>query len=270
MTITPYEKKQITEIRKWKAEEPSVVSKSLGVLLSPVTWLINKIIPEAAIRGALDLSSSLAEWLTDTNDIIRDAGVKSIADLRTLNLETSDNLANSVHNWAIGIGTVEGGGTGATGLPGMAVDIPAVITLALRTTYKIGICYGFEVETKQDKEFVLAVLAASGANEMQEKTMALATLRMLEVAIASQTWKKMAEVAAEKQLSREAGIIGIRNLAKQLGINLTKRKALQAIPAIGAIVGASANAWYIKEVGWAARRAFQERWLIENQKITEI
>ena len=62
----------------------------------------------------------------------------------------------------------------------------------------------------------------------------------------------------------------IKSLAKQLGINLTKRKALQAIPAIGALVGASVNGWYIKEVGWAARRAFQERWLLENHKIIEI
>jgi len=51
---------------------------------------------------------------------------------------------------------------------------------------------------------------------------------------------------------------------------LTKRKALQAIPAIGALIGASVNGWYIKEVGWTARRAFQERWLLENHKIIEI
>ena len=63
---------------------------------------------------------------------------------------------------------------------------------------------------------------------------------------------------------------GIKNLAKQLGVNLTKRKALHAIPAIGALVGASVNGWYIKEVGWTARRAFQERWLLENHKIMEI
>jgi hypothetical protein len=55
-----------------------------------------------------------------------------------------------------------------------------------------------------------------------------------------------------------------------LGINITKRKALQAIPVIGAGVGASLNGWYIKEVGWAARRAFQERWFIDNRKLLEI
>jgi DNA-binding transcriptional regulator YhcF (GntR family) len=268
--LTQYEHTQVEEILQWKAETPSVISKALGTILSPVTWLINKIIPEAAIRGALDFSSGAAEWLTDTKDIVRDAGVSSVADLRTLDLKTSDRLADEVHNWAIGLASAEGGVTGAAGLPGMAVDIPAIIVMALRTIHKIGVCYGFAVETKEDREFVLAILAASGANDMEEKVAALLTLRTIEVSIAKQTWKKLAKKAATDQLSREAGIIGIKNLAKQLGINLTKRKALQAIPAFGAIVGASANGWYIKEVGWAARRAFQERWLIENQKIIDI
>lgn len=270
MHLTKYENTQISEIRKWKIEEPSVISKTFGIVLSPITWLINKIIPEAAIRGALDFSSSAAEWLTDTKDIVRDAGVSSVGDLKIHDLEKSDGLANEVHNWAIGIGTAEGGATGAVGLPGMAADIPAIIVLALRTIHKVGVCYGFEVKTKHDKEFVLAILAASGANDMGEKIAALSTLRAIEVAIAKETWKGLAQKAAANQLGKEAGVIGIRNLAKQLGINLTKRKALQAIPAIGAIVGASVNGWYIKEVGWAARRAFQERWLIENQKIIEI
>ena len=81
------------------------------------------------------------------------------------------------------------------------------------------------------------------------------------------TWKKIAERAAQQQLSKEGAIIAVRNLAKQLGINITKRRALATIPVIGAIVGASANGWFIKDVGWAARRAFQERWLLDNRKI---
>ncbi len=270
MHLSKYEQQQIVAIKKWKAEEPSVISKSMGIILSPVTWLINKIIPESAIRGALDFSSSAAEWLTDSKDILRDAGLSSVSELKSHDLEKSDTLANNVHNWAIGIATTEGGATGTFGLPGMAVDIPATIVLALRTIHKIGVCYGFEVKTKHDKEFVLGILAASGSNDMGEKIAALTTLRWVEVAIAKQTWKSLGQKAAQEQLGKEAGIIAIKNLAKQLGINLTKRKALQAIPAIGALVGASVNGWYIKEVGWAARHAFQERWLIENEKVIEI
>jgi DNA-binding transcriptional regulator YhcF (GntR family) len=179
-------------------------------------------------------------------------------------------LADDVHNWAIGLATAEGGATGAAGIFGLAVDIPSIIVIALRTIHKIGVCYGFEVKTKSDRDFVLAILAASSSNDMKEKVAALAALRSVEVSVAKQTWRKLAEKAATEQYGKAASIVAIRNLAKELGINLTKRKALQAIPAVGALVGASVNGWYVKEVGWAARRAFQERWLIENHKVIDV
>lgn len=268
--LTKYENDQVDAIRVWKKEEPGVVGKAIGFVTFPVIWLVQKIIPNAAIRGALDAANWAASCLADTGDIMKDCGVERISDLKAESLELCDRLANSVHDWAIGIGIAEGGATGATGMPGLAADIPIIITLALRTVHKIGLCYGYECCNNLDRDFVLGVLSASGANSMKEKIGALTALRSIEVTIAKQTWKAMAEKAATQQFSKEGGIIAAKTLAKQLGVNLTKRKALQAIPVIGAGVGASVNGWYIKDVGWAARRAFQERWLIDNEKIMEI
>ena len=271
MRLTRYERNQITAISHWKADKPSLFFRTFGVALSPATRIINKIVPEAAVRVVLDFSSSAAGWLTGSHDILRDAGVFSVENLKTHDLEVSDTLADEVHNWAIGLASAEGFATGATGLPGLALDIPAITVLALRTIHKIGVCYGFEVKTKRDNDFVLAILAVSGANGMGEKVAALATLRTVEVAIAKQTGKHRGQTAATREMGQEAGSIGIKGLAtRQLGINLTKRKILQAIPAVGALVGATVNGWYIKEIGWAARRAFQERWLLENRKVVEI
>jgi len=262
-----YESQQLRAIQAWKREEPGVVSKTFGVVLEPLAWLVKKVVPDAAIRGALDFSSSMAGWLTDTKDVIRDGGVSFIEELRTKNLALSDRLANEVHNWAIGLAVVEGAGTGAFGILGVAVDVPAVITLALRTIHKTGVCYGYECKTEFDKKCVLGILAVSAANSVSEKVGAIATLRTIHVTIQKVTWKKMAEKAAKDRLSKEAAIVGVKNLAKQLGINITKRRALTAIPIIGAAVGGSANGWYIKEVGWAARRFYQERWLRDNGKL---
>ncbi|MDQ0913944.1 EcsC family protein [Paenibacillus sp. V4I5] len=269
-TLSIYESAQLKMIEEWKALEPSIISKALGIALEPIAWVVRKVIPEKAIQGAIDGASSLGQWLSDSKDLMRDGKVSQICDLKYKDLELSDKLADEVHNWAIGIATAEGAAAGAFGILTAPLDIPAIITLAMRTIHKIGMCYGYECKTEQDKLFVLGILSASGANSMEEKLAALTTLRTIEVMIAKQTWKAMAGKAAQSKLSKEAAIIGIRNLAKQLGVNLTKRKALQAIPAIGALVGASVNGWYIKDVGWAARRAFQERWLIDNNKIIDI
>lgn len=267
--LTKYEREQSDQIKKWKAEEPGVISQAFGFVTEPMAWLIRKVVPQSAIKGVLDFANSSAEWLADTNDIKRDGGVQEISDLRTKDLKLSDKVADDVHNWAIGIAAAEGAAAGAGGIFTAPIDIPAIITIALRTIHKIGLCYGYECQDKDEKDFVLAIMAASGANSMEEKVAALSVLKSLEVIIIKQTWKSMAEKAAQQQMSKEAAIIGLRNLAKQLGVNITKRRALASIPAIGALVGGSVNGWYIKEVGWAARRAFQERWLIENHKLVE-
>lgn len=264
---TPYEINEFNEIIKWQNEEPSVVRKLIGTALKPVTWTINKIIPTKAIQGALTASDYLASALTDSKDIKRDGNVKEIKELRHKDLELSDRLANNVHNWANGIAVLEGGTTGATGLPGMIVDIPTLITMGLRVIHKIGLCYGYECKTYQDKQFIYGIISAAGANTVEEKTIAVTTLQTINVTIAKTTWKKIAEKAAQDKASKEAFIIAIRQLAKQLGINLTKRKALQAIPVVGGLVGASMNLSYINDIAWAARRSFQERWLMENGKI---
>ena len=56
----------------------------------------------------------------------------------------------------------------------------------------------------------------------------------------------------------------LRALAKQVGVNLTKRKALEAIPVIGLAVGAASNGWFLREVGTAAQMSYQERWLSDH------
>jgi len=268
--LTRYEKKQIKPIKKWKEERPGVIGKNLGIVVEPAAWLVRRIIPESATKAAIDAASKAGEKLADKKDIIRDGHVRNISSLKRKNLELSDEIANDVHNWAIGMAVVEGAVTGLEGILLAPIDITLIITLAFRTIHKIGLCYGYECVDKNDRDFVLGILAASGANTLEEKLAALTALRIIEVQIAKKTWKDLARRAAQQQLGKEAAIIGAKQLAKQLGINLTKREALAAIPVIGALIGGSVNGWYIKEVGWLARRSFQERWLLDNHKIIEI
>ena len=268
--LTVYEKNQVKTIKAWKNETPDVISRAVGFLTYPATRVIQKAIPDIAIQMIFDAANFLANQITDTGDIVKAAAVCLISDLKNKDFKLSDELANSIHNRAIGLAVAQGGAAGAVGIVGLAVDIPAIIMLALRTIHKIGLCYGYECHSEMDKNFALGILSVSGANSMSEKIEALATLRLIDVTIAKQKWKAMAEKAAGRQLSKEGGIIAIKDLAKQLGINITKRKAMQAIPFIGAAVGASVNGWYVKDVGWAARRAFQERWLVDNKKVKGI
>ncbi len=113
----------------------------------------------------ISASNTAEKFLADSEDILRDAKVRSLIELQTKNLAVSDELAHAVHKWAIGL----------------AADEEAM---------------GF--------------------------------------------------------MELESFLIAKRTLAKQLNINLTKRKALQIISAmigVSAIVGNSINGWYIKRSG---------------------
>lgn len=266
-TMNNYEQSQFNEIIKWKEKGPSVGQKATSFIMKPVVWVTNKIIPQKAIQTALKGANTLAKTLTDENDIKRDGDVSNIQELKIKELELSDRLANNIHNWALSIAGTEGGICGFLGLPGMVADIPTIITFALRTIHKIGLCYGYKATTQEDIQFVYSIMSAAGANTMEEKYTALLTLKQLNVILTKQTWKKMAEKAAQNKMTNEAFLITIKGLAKQLGINITKNGAKKAIPIIGTGVGAAMNVAFIQDISWAARRCFQERWLYDNGKI---
>ena len=163
MKQSDYLMQQYALIKAWENEEPGVVSKTFGKLLSPVGKLISVVVPEKVIESSINAANAAAQYLTDTDDVLRDGKVESIEELRTKDLKLCDQMADSVHNWAVGIATAEGATVGATGLPGLAVDIPFITTLALRTIYKIGVCYGYVADAsnaEEEKAFALGVLAA--------------------------------------------------------------------------------------------------------------
>lgn len=265
--MNDYEKNELVEINKWKNAEPNIASQAIGVVLKPLVWAAEKAVPQPAIEAALTATNRAAEWLSDTADIIRDGQVASIQELRSKDLQLSDQLADTVHNWAIGVALAEGTGTGVVGLPGLVADIPLLITWSLRTINKIGLCYGYESQNEADRRFVLGIMAAAGSNTMEEKAAAMVFLRQIQVMLIQKTWKVLAEEAAAKKLGEAALIMAIKQLAKQLGVNITKRAAMKVIPVIGGVVGGAVNGAFIRDIGWAARRAFQERWLKENKKI---
>lgn len=268
MKQSDYLMQQYALIKAWENEEPGVVSKTFGKLLSPVGKIISAVVPESVIESAINAANAAAQYLTDTADVLRDGNVECVEELRTKDLKLSDQLADSVHNWAVGIATAEGGAVGATGLPGLIADIPFITTLALRTIHKIGVCYGFTADAsnaEEEKAFVLGVLAAANASTLGEKAGFILGLKQISVLIQRNAWKKLAEMGSANLLAKS--IVSVRQAAKLIGVNLTKRKASQSIPFIGGAVGAALNASFINDIAWAARRSYQRRWLEDNKVI---
>ena len=109
------------------------------------------------------------------------------------------------------------------------------------------------------------VLQAGSAANVKVKMEFVMELKAVEQILLKVSWKKMAESLAAKQLSRHSLIAGIRQTAKTFGFQLTKRKALQIVPVLGAIVGASLNGALANDVGNAAYMSYRRRWIAEQE-----
>lgn len=258
-----YEQQQIQAIRLWQGQTPKLSALLLGMAFTPVARLVDMVIPESALHAALEAACSVGEKLANPDAILKQAGIDHIGALFHAEMQVCDMLADSVHDRAIAVAAAEGGVTGASGLVGIALDIPTLMTLALRTIYQIALCYGFELKGEEGRHVVLRVFSLASANSLQEKEAALVSLVAIKQMLQQQSWHQMQQ-AAMATIGKEALVVALRDLAAQLGINLTKRKALNIVPVVGAAVGAAVNASFLKDVGWAARRTFQEMWLLQH------
>lgn len=266
--VTDYEARQMAEIEAWKRAKPDIVKRHFGALPKTLDWVVGKAVPYIPLNQTFAWLDSAAARFADERNLIKDAGVSSLTELQSLDLSLSDRLAEGNHRWAMGMAAAEGAVTGVTGIVGLAADIPAIITLALRTIYRTGLCYGFDVKT--ERQIALGILAVSGANSTEEKAQALTSLEEEQAILVSQADGSGGNGSRTSTPSIDNSRITSRQVTHQLGVNLAKRKTLQAVPMIGALVGGSVNAWYIRDVSLAARRVFQEQWLRQNHKLTHV
>lgn len=263
LSLSPYEQEQYNNIVSWENETPNIVAQAINTVLTPVTDIMSKIINPKSIEGALLASYKIATKLTDSNDIIRDAKVNQIEELKHKDLSLSDKLADDVRNWAVATAGVEGAATGATGVAGLAIDIPTLITLAFRTIQKIALCYGYTNDKDEDFLKVISIVSAASSNTIKEKTTAVYILRGLTTSLTKGFWARI----FSKETFFDIMAKSVKVLAKQMGINLTKRKVGQIAPVFGAFVGATMNSAYINDIAKVAKIAYQRQWLAENGKI---
>ncbi len=255
LIAVPYVRTVLAEQDTFRDAPPSAFPRAIRSIAKPVSFFTSRLIPgdvvEAAIRGA--------DWAASGS--IRTAAIShDFSDL-----EACDAAAAEVRRWALGYAVTGGGAAGAFGALGLALDIPATITLALRTTRLTGLCYGFGGEGEAERLYILEVLHLAGANSAEEKADAIERLSAARLEFTAEDWQKIGRLTGQTTGS----VAATRRVAATLGVNLSARKFAQVAPVIGAAVGAGVNAAFQNDVALAARFAFRARWLQTNEGIIE-
>ncbi|MGH8441770.1 MAG: EcsC family protein, partial [Nevskiaceae bacterium] len=249
--------------RAWQAEAPGWGSRLMAKPGSKVAEAVQVLVPARALRAALDGADRLGRKLSHERSILARAGVADLAALRAQPLESLDQLSRSVMRRALALGGATGAVFGIAGAAGLVADVPTLLTLAMRTIHRVGLCYGEKPAAGDERQLALGVFALVSANSSEEKALALGALRA-GADVHEAAWRDGVERVTEREIAKNATVYSLQNLARSIGVNLGKRKAAGSIPVLGAAIGAAVNAWYLSDVAQAARFTFQERWLTER------
>ena len=255
-TLRPYEQKRLQELNTWLQRPPGWISRGLDRVSSPAVRALQAVVPPQAISRALTGSSRLGERLANEKSILRLAKAVDIEQLGDRPLESCDRLARQVARRSALLAGSGGAVTGVAGAFGSALDIPALITLSLRSIHRTALCYG---ERATEGDTALIVLALASANQQQERLNAMAALLDAQARLALGAALEALEVAAHREIAKQSVSASLTTLSHRLGLNLGRRKAAGAVPVLGALIGGTVNSWFVHDVCVSAQFGFVAR-----------
>lgn len=267
--MNSYDQQALAEVMAWRAPKESAISKFLSPLTKKVekasNWAADTrlgIVLVKAAAGAVAVVNDGAAWSVRTNAVLAEYrkdghhGISELGDIYSLTLLDVEKTIGYLASKYRALALAEGTAAGTLGLPGMAVDIPALIALALRAVNEYATYYGYDVSLESERYVALTILAVSTGGDSAAKQVAMSEVAKATVMAAKKkTWDELQRVALVRL---------IQKIAEQLGIRLTKAKLAQVLPVVGGAVGGGFNAWYISKVCFAARMVYRERFLREK------
>jgi len=270
-----YERKAIHAIHAWKnpksgwfdkaweaSKATTAIKKIPGVQWTidkgtpPVEWVLQK-----SVGGLVTLLNDGAHWSVRPKAIYSEfskfgLNVNSHRDIVALDLEHVDRALGWLDVKYKSIAAAEGGSTGAAGLPGIPVDVVAIIGINLRAIGEYATYCGFDVSLQSERLFAMNVLTFASSPTDGAKQAALAQLvRIVNDVASKKAWK---------ELEQHAFVNIIRKIAALLGQRLTKAKLAQIIPYFGAGIGFGFNTYFTAKICDAAFFLYREQFLAEK------
>jgi len=234
--------KQINdEFQSWKNTPPNIIQRGLGVVGKPLNFILEPIIKKITplLEGILKKSNSFIA------DSLNSVSVESV-DIHSLNENQFKSWLterdSSAQKWLIGgvaALSAEGGAGGFLGFTAVAIEIPTSFATLITFANKIALTYALDITDEKLQMEILKAITAGSATNIDSKIEAIGTFTFAAALVSKTTWKAMSQMSPQ---SIGGSIHAIRALLHKLGINVTKRKATQLIPGIGALTGLTINA----------------------------
>ncbi len=262
-----YEKQAMLEIQHWKYPLKSRSARVFAVIHKPLDCLGDAIfqargigtVLQGVISALTGICNDMAQLSVRPQAIFEEfrhdgcGGVENLKDIGALPLERIDKTVGRLAAKYKGLALAAGMGAGLAGIAGLALDIPSLMALNLRAIGEYATYYGFDINHHEEKLFALQIISLVSSPAGASKIIAMAQLsKIARDVVRKRSWH---------ELEKHALVKIIQEMAKALGIRLTKAKLAQTLPVAGAAVGGGYNVYFTVQVCNAAYYLYRERFL---------
>jgi hypothetical protein len=245
--LSVYEFEQIHAIAAWKSERPSVLGSLFGGLFGPLKPWVARAVPRSMIEEAVAELETVGAIEAGMAEVAGRAKISDVRELRYSPMKECDSLASRVTMTAQRDQVVQNLLRRTTGSSGLQSSFPLPLVTAVRFICRVGHCYGYALDLAADRDFVLTILDSSTTQE--------------------QPSPGRARFEAGPTTARDIGgrIVPSNGVTSVRASNSVARSRQRLAP--DRIVLDHA---FLNRIEMVARRAFQERWLIDNGKAESI
>lgn len=176
--------------------------------------------------------------------------IENVEDIKTIPLNQMIALGEELKSTRAKIATVQGASTGIGGIFTLALDIPVILGLSLKTLQEMAIIHGYNPNDKQERIFIVKCLQFASADIIGKEAI------LNELSSAYQQERSSKEMVSQLQGWREV----VYTYRDQYGW----KKLFQMIPIAGMIFGAFANRSMIQDIGEAGMMLYRKRVILEK------
>lgn len=179
--------------------------------------------------------------------------IVELANFKTIPLEEMKNVSLELANKRKSAATLQGASTGIGGIFTLAIDIPAILAISLKTLQEIAIIHGYDPNDKEERVYILKCLQFSTSDYVGKEAI------LNDLAAISEDEMKSREVISQIQ--------GWREVTLTFTESFGWKKLFQMVPIAGIIFGAFANRSMINDLAETGTMLYQKRRIVERLKI---
>jgi hypothetical protein len=193
--------------------------------------------------------------MLDTIQSNVNTSIESIQDVSSIPITNMKQVSQQISEKRMKAAAIQGASTGFGGIFTLAIDIPALLGLSLKTLQEMAIIYGYDPNDKSERVFIIKCLQFTSSDIVGKEAIL----------------KELSSYYRKDSPSNEAisQLQGWREVIYTYRDQFGWKKLFQLIPVAGLLFGAFTNRSMIKDIAEAGDMLYRKRRVLERLNALE-